>query len=318
MKRSFTIIILFIFGCIVLFGKFQEQDHRFLSLEQFGSEKELVPTRSGELIKGDIIKGTFVSKYDGIGQLAVRFNNNYHDSEDILTFRIKERGTDDWFYQAQYKTDQFLPHRLFPFGFPTISNSKGKVFDFELESLRGIQSRGISLDSQNPTFTVKAIYTKNNLLENKNALLYFIFHKLLNLIIYIPLFIYSFSPLLFFLVLNFIPFIKSIIYVTFITTITIGSSIYAPNVADTTILIVLFMYILVSNRYQYDSRVSLLISAILIFIATIFLAFGLSVQANSFAVWGYVFLWITAIQQIREELFHYHPKTTLEKFLSQD
>ncbi|HSV94369.1 MAG TPA: hypothetical protein VLH94_00115 [Spirochaetia bacterium] len=326
MKKYLIVIILFVFGCIVLFEKFQEQDHRFLSLELFGKKSELKILRPGELEKGDIVKGEFTASYNNIGQVTVRFNNNYHDSEDILVFRLREKGEKDWYYQAKYKTDQFLAHRLFPFGFPAISNSAGKIYEFELESLNGIQGRGISIDIKKPIFTVKTMFTKDELVSNKKSLFFFIVQKIFNLTLYIPLFLYSYSLLLYYIFLHFLPIIKikansnvkKILKLMIIITITTIGAFIQEKVDDTTIAIVMSMYFLYSDKLKLESRVTIFLAAIQLSISLILLVFGISNQANNAAIWGYMLMCFAVIQQIAESLFHYSPKTSLEKFLSRD
>jgi hypothetical protein len=298
--------------------KFQEIDHRLLSLEVFGKSNQISNARNGELIKGDIVKGGFYSKYPNLGQLAVRFNNNNHDSEDIVLFRIKEEKSQDWYFQAEYKTDQFLPHKLFPFGFPVIKDSKDKTYYFEIESLLGVNNKGISVDSGNPIFTAKGIFTKAELISDYRILFYYIVHKASNLLHYLPIFLFAFSPLMFYVLLYFTSIVKPILYLTAITLVTLSSAINPSGVDNNSVVIVLFMFALFSNKNNYESRISLFFSSIYLLLALIFLFVNLDYQANIFAIWCYVFMWITAIQLTREKYFGYLPTTTLGKFLSRD
>ena len=123
-------IFLCLIGVILLFNFLVEGEYGFTNLDVRGSQINTTTSLSGELLMGDIVKGSFHSLYDNLGIVSVRFYNQDRDSKDTLIFRLKEEGNQDWYYQAEYKTDQFLPHKLFPFGFPIINNSTNKNYLF--------------------------------------------------------------------------------------------------------------------------------------------------------------------------------------------
>jgi len=333
--KKYFLFLVFIFGCFVLLFKLNEQGNQLLSLEVPGDSQELISTRSGELIKGDIVRGKIKSRYSNLGQITIRFNNNHHDSDDIVLFKIKEEGNNDWYYQVKIKTDQFQPQALFPFGFPQIKDSIGKTYVFEVESLNGQQGRGISIDSQKPQFTAKSIFAKNELISNKKLSLYFIFHKILDLRYYPSIVLFSYYPFVFLLFLyyypnnkiNFypslsskiesIPLIKNHLFSTLIILMIVFSLIFGGRIEDINIIFIVGTYLLYSKKYKYESRIALFYSVWLLILALILLIFGQQSSANSSAVWAYMFLWITVVQQIGEDIFHFHPTISLEEYLSQ-
>jgi len=331
--KKYLSFILFVFGCLVLLFKLNEQGNQLLSLEKPGSSKELISTRSGELVKGDIIHGKIVSQYPNLGQITVRFNNNFHDSEDTVLFRIKEEGSLDWYYQVNIKTDQFQPHALFPFGFPEIKDSSGKTYIFEIESLNGQQGRGVSLDSQQPQFTAKSVFTKRELLSNKQLSIYFIYHKILSLRHYPSLILFSFYPFVFLLFLYYFPnkiqfystltsklvsttIIKHHLFSILIILMILFSIVFTGRIEDINIILILGTYLLYSNKYKYESRIALFYSVCLLVLALTLLILGQQSSANSSSVWAYMFLWVYLIQQIGENILHFHSEITLEKYLS--
>jgi len=317
-----------------LLFRLNEQGNQLLSLEKPGDNQELISTRSGELIKGDIVRGKIKFTYPNLGQIMVRFNNNNHDSEDIVLFKIKEEGSLDWYYQVKIKTDQFQPHALFPFGFPRIKNSAGKTYVFEIESLRGEQGKGISLDTRQPQFTSKAIYTKKELLSDMQLAPYFVFHKILSLRHYLSAILFSFYPFIFFLFLYYYPYEKILYYSIFVnTTVSIrflkhhlfsvlivlmilASLIVRERVDDINIIFISVPYLLYSYKYKFESRIALSLVVCFLILALILLILGQQKSANSSAIWAYVFLWVTVIQQIGENIFHFRPTITLEKYIS--
>jgi hypothetical protein len=97
------------------------------------------------ILKGEVYQQSFLSTADSFGIIAVKFSNNNKINQDLLTFRIKEENDKDWFYENQYKTDQFQNNQFFTFGFPKIDNAQGKTFVFEIESRLGLEDDSVSL-----------------------------------------------------------------------------------------------------------------------------------------------------------------------------
>jgi len=97
------------------------------------------------ILKGEVYRQSFLSTTDSFGIVAVKFSNNNKINEDILVFRIREATEKNWFYENQYKTDQFQNNKFFTFGFPKITATQGKTFVFEIESLAGSEDDSVSL-----------------------------------------------------------------------------------------------------------------------------------------------------------------------------
>jgi hypothetical protein len=128
---------------------------------------------SGELLKGQKLQGTFTANDNYLGQVSVRFYNFDRINPDSVIFRIKEQGQNNWYYQGTYKTDQFQPDMLFPFGFPVINNSKGKTYSFEVESLNGLPEHSIGISTVAPLGATLYQYPKKLLLSSPRTFVKF-------------------------------------------------------------------------------------------------------------------------------------------------
>lgn len=133
--------------------------------------------QSVNLLEGNSIIGEFKSNYDNLGTVSVKFNVYNRINTDFLQFRIREKGNENWYYTAKYKVDQFQNNKYFPFGFPEITDSKNKIYEFEILSLEGVEGNMVSIDSINNQFLVKNSFPKKFLFENKNYIPVFIFNK---------------------------------------------------------------------------------------------------------------------------------------------
>lgn len=150
-------------------------DHQsFSAVNQTMDKVTYTNVSSGELLKGQKLQGVFTANDSYLGQVSIRFYNFQRINPDSVIFRIKEKGQSGWYYEGIYKTDQFQPDMLFPFGFPIINNSNGKAYSFEVESLNGIAEHSIGLSAVKPLGATLYQYSKKLLLSNPKTFLKFI------------------------------------------------------------------------------------------------------------------------------------------------
>lgn len=142
------------------------------------SDSSIVNKVSGEFIKGKRITGQFNPKENYLGQVLIRFYTYNRINTDSLTFRIRQKGSGNWYYEHTYKTDQFLPDNLFTFGFPVISDSKGKTYEFEIESVDGTPEESVTLSKVDPLAALSFQYPKSLLIKNPSLALTFLMSKI--------------------------------------------------------------------------------------------------------------------------------------------
>lgn len=132
----------------------------------------------GELYKDQSIKLDLKIYENYLGQISVRFYNYDRINEDSVLFRIKEKGSNSWYYEHIYKTDQFQPHHLFPFGFPVIQNSRGKEYQIEIISQSGKPDDAVTLSSSHPQVASAHQFPKKGLITNPSLLVEFLVNKI--------------------------------------------------------------------------------------------------------------------------------------------
>lgn len=136
-----------------------------------------------QLLKGGKVSIKIEAKQDNLGSVGVRFYNFDRINDDVLIFRIKEIGDDDWYYENEYKVDQFQPDEIFPYGFPQIENSEGKIYVFELESLFGEPGNAVGISRFSPRIKSKYQFDFDELKNRPAFWLYFMYKKSLNLLV---------------------------------------------------------------------------------------------------------------------------------------
>ena len=152
-------LLLFVFGVLSFSVHLKTIYFEPGTLDIFGNLDQLISTKSGEMIKGDKARGSFNSGFINLGSLSLRFYNQFRSSDDTIIVRIREMESKKWFFEESFETKQFLPHKYTTFSFPTIKDSDGKQYEFELESLRGTTGSGTLIDKKNPVFIAKSYFT---------------------------------------------------------------------------------------------------------------------------------------------------------------
>lgn len=171
------------------------------SLELSHRSQDFITRPVNQLTQGQKIVGRFTAKENNLGQLAVRFISNHKEPSDHIVFRFKPENDHQWYYQAEYNTDQFQNNQLFPFGFPLIEQSKGQSYIFEIESLNGSTESGqIGISQDSPPFTSRYTFSPRSVIAISTLLIKKAFNILSNTDFLATSFIFV-IPILFYLAL---------------------------------------------------------------------------------------------------------------------
>jgi hypothetical protein len=265
--KKLLIIGIIVFSWIVLTATYLYSASNLTTISSNLSDNVLTRKTFNELLKGDKITGMFTVPQNFLGQLSVRFYNYDRKINDEVIFRIKEENSSSWYYEHVYETNQFLPNGLFPFGFPVISDSKGKTYLFEVESVKGALDNAVTLSRMEPLVALSFKYPISLLIKDKKVLLEFVSNK----IVYTKVdrdFIVSFFT-----------------YVNFI------------------FLFVLIEYLFFDNLFNFkklsikkiNSSYIIVIAMILLLISAIILYLKKTELSYSVSTWGYFFLVIGVI-----------------------
>lgn len=172
----------------------------FFSLVQEHKKNILENFTTNEIIAGEKAKGSFVARENNLGIVLIRFYNFIRISKDVVIFRIRETSQERWYFENKYKVNQFQPDQYFTFGFPPITDSKGKTYYFEIESERGTPGDAIGLSSVAPYSGVVYTTSKNQVLGDFNFLFRFMVGKMVyalnNIDVLIPVVVFLSSLVL--------------------------------------------------------------------------------------------------------------------------
>ena len=153
-------------------------EEKKIDINQTFSHNRRTDELDNHFLKGEKVTAKFKVSENNFGILLFRFAQLSANVTDTVVFRIKEEGKEDWYYENNYKADQFQPDQYFTFGFPPFKNSKNHTYVFEIESLSGTYKNGIGVSVREPRVALVYKYTKEDL-KNFDILPSFIYKKLI-------------------------------------------------------------------------------------------------------------------------------------------
>lgn len=183
MKHIFISAFLLCLWPVLTLAYIVSSDISFTILSYNHGKENIAQVSYDKLTKGKKIKGSFKAEDNNLGIVAVRFayaQRVPYRFEDNFAFRIKEQNAKMWYYQNTYRAGIIYDVPFFPFGFPQIENSKGKYYQFEIESLKGNAQNALSLSQREPILATKYQVSKAALLQDKGQFALFISKKFLN------------------------------------------------------------------------------------------------------------------------------------------
>ena len=255
-----------------------------------------------ELLKGEYVEGFFSAKEDNLGILAFRFNTFHRINSDKVIFKIKEKGENNWYYTNIYKVDQFQPDEYFTFGFPLINNSKGKVYDFVIESTKGKKGDAVAVSIINPPFVTKYQFDKHLLLHNVPYALHFAVEKVISSLkdanFYMASFIYL-IPFLFYIFWLYTgrePVLGKCLLAVAIIGLVILIGISSDIYSNFMLIFLAALWMMLAVFYQVTYSYTFLISALLLIITPVSLINNQSYFAERMAIVSYWFILLGSMQ----------------------
>lgn len=260
----------------------------------------------GELLKGQKVDGEFVAQENNLGIVAVRFHTYERINSDSLIFRIKQKGSPTWYYQNLYKVNQFQPEKLFTFGLPVISDSKGKVYDIELESTKGKRNDAVAISTQEPVFVSKYSFSKSIIIHNPKQFFRLMYLKTTNLLSDYEFYPNSFLfllPLLFYILLRSKfprPGWERIVYSCLFGLAILCDVLFVEDANFLVISGMIGLWIVMINVYLFDSSISFIAAFVSLLFVPLMLLINREHYGEQFGLLTYSFLLIGIAQLFYE------------------
>jgi len=255
---------------------------------------------NNKLIKGSVVEGEFTAKQNYLGAITISFNpmdKVRYDEEDNLIFRIKEVGKGGWYSQNKYKSGIIQENPVFPFGFPSIPDSKNKLFQFEIVSLNGNSKNAVSINKNSSNLTVVYQFPTAEIRKNRMMFANFLFEKVLDMFSVGNYFVSSFIYLL--------PLIAYFYFMSkfkrkysLVVLLIIFDCFFITGVYDWIFWSITLLWIISVWKLKLNSSLSFKLALLLLVLSFFFLLFAQQSIAEKTALWSYMFLAVGAIQQL--------------------
>src|SRR3989344_3438303 len=162
--KSGIILILFAGGLILSLLCLSETN--ITSMLDYHDKNVYAAHVTGPLVANQIIHGEFRATSDNLGMVKLRVRTYNRINTTHIRFQLREKGTTKWLVSNQYTVDRFPDGLLYPFGFPVITHSKGKTYEFTLESLDGTTDNTIGIEDGYHDVATQYVFHKSEIFSN--------------------------------------------------------------------------------------------------------------------------------------------------------
>jgi len=173
-KKLGIVIFLILIGIIIGLAGYQDSFITSLSVTQSLPYVQ----KSIPVLPSVPYNGEFVASYDRLGIVKIRIGTQGRINTNTLVFRLREKGQKTWLVENNYITDRFIDGERYPFGFPIISDSKGKTYEYELTTTDGSRDNTVLIIPGTYSLQTDYIYSKAIILNNRQTTLWFLKEKL--------------------------------------------------------------------------------------------------------------------------------------------
>lgn len=298
-KKLRLILIIFLFTLGVLLSLLTYSE-KFSILFFSYNKNNYLNLQTTELLKGQKIIGEFIAKENNLGIVAVRFNTYGRINKDSVIFSIKQKNENSWYYQNKYKVDQFQPDDFFTFGLPVINDSKGKTYQFEIESISGKIGDAIAVSIAEPIFLTKyqfsdAKYSPSYILKkivNSFTSREFILHSI---VYFLPLY---FLIILLFLNVKFFTKYYSLLIINFLVIVFDILNIINAHDNGAIVFFILGTQIILFKYYSVESKILFFIVLLFILVVPFLLFLNNPIIAERLVIWSILLLFTALVIEI--------------------
>jgi hypothetical protein len=308
---------------LILFQSYKIESVFSILTDEYSS-KYLTNFNTDELIQGEKISGKFYADEKYLGIVGVRFWNFWRLNDDNIIFRIKESGSDQWYYENRHKSDQFQPHQYFTFGFPTIENSQGKYYEFEVESEHGEPGNAVGVSEISPTFITKYKFPREVILSSPRNAISFVLTKFGNLtrnssfnassyVFLLPFLLYVLSSKYLFrnrerlnsALSKFIGFIEVNRKLIAIGSLVLGVILdgLLIRIGDMTMILLFLLWIYSFKCFNLSLKLIFNLSLVMLLVSGLVYYLKMDIATERFGAWAWGFLTLTVIMTIYKQKF---------------
>ncbi len=265
--------------------------------------ESIVATQGSQpLLQGDVARGTFIAEEDNLGLVSVRFHTFERENDDILMFRLKEKGASQWQEQILIRTT-FSNDHFYNFGFALIPHSQGKTYVFEIESTRGTPENAVAISTIVPNVQSKYQVPKSEITQNPGVFARYLLRKSENVMqnnnVAFPFMVF-FTPFVLYIMWLFKEKIPSYPHIMFVIVASlIVADIFLVRVfVDDVLIVLMALWYWVMNVNRYKFEISYYVALVVIGLSALFNELRLLMLTERMMSWAFLLLIVGTIQQL--------------------
>lgn len=244
---------------------------------------------------------------NGLGIIKVPFKIKGVLPSTPLIFKVRELGTENWYHVDAINLNHLTHLPFYPFGFPPINNSKGRIYVIEVTITKAMGSEQYAVATQEKNVQTVYQFKKSIITDDVKSLFIFVFKKYYLFIIqnYIKLIapIITFFPIVFVLIQNKTAtghgqsFRTSVFLFLFTLSLAWATLlIYPMNDFVFSILVILWLIYSIGNNVPVVNN--LIVSLVVLVVSLLFLFMRDSQLVENLSVLVYMFYAISLIQMM--------------------
>ena len=213
------------------------------------------------LVKGKTLYFAITAKHNNLGVLKLRPKTYNRINYDTIYFRLREKGKDTWEINNSYVVDRFEDKLFYPFGFPIIPNSKGRIYEIEITSEKGTPTDSVGFYGGYNSIATQYIYSRETIEINNKLLTSFLYEKLsslMNDLYFILFYVIFLIPIILYVLTKYIKndflfyFIEIVIFLYMLFVY-----IFIPMAMDSSVIIYILtigFFIFVSHLFHFFEK----------------------------------------------------------------
>lgn len=320
------------FGFLLLLGGFIFVIHDIFFTDSFSVLSYYHEPIKNEQQNNTIFKFKITAQENNLGIITTKLHSKKRITNKKVTFLIKDTQNNNILSTSHYNSDYFDYEEYFPFGFPAISDSKNKTYEFQLIVSDKQLLNDLILVQDEPIIT-KYVFTSDLVTQDYETFINFVFKKfhlyisfipniIKALFYFIPFFVYVFFVLNLFLyiestVLKIATFLpkklqkKAFLYyeryksnrtryigISSVPIWILLHAIMIPGYNGFLYIVMLGYLIFIIKKLKLSTHIFFYYEFVLLFFIIVTLFFNLQSQAEIFAIWIYTLFWFIAISFI--------------------
>lgn len=251
-----------------------------------------------------VFKCTFRSRDNYLGIISVKVavsGSDLYQKDNKIRFRLMEGSDGATLYSNDYSESALQEYMYFPFGFPVIDSSAGRLYTFEItETNPGSSGFGLTIPEEQNMIITRYQYPRHDIFSSAGNFIVYIIRKLgfiMSADVYLGLFVFS-LPVDIYILWEFVQKFRQILSRTktlenaliySIPVMVLYEVIFIRQPIDGIFGFILLFWVYLNIRLSSGPGVSFHAGILLLISSSVLLPFDRGYFSNKLSIWSFIF-----------------------------